>query len=197
MLFHLGTSVQNTNKTHWRGEKGKSLQDPPHTLGEISWRPSWHHHQEGGELGYAHYPFQSCDPCGFENIIGEQQKTTGIFVRNQPLLQTQGLLTFLQSTFPSSTACSSMALACLCYQGTLPPSKVPLSLAISVNPVCLQSSVTLIFQLLQHFQPSNKATKCLLCLYSETRTNSWSSALIYKRYLHAHLLFLFQLFTYN
>lgn len=152
-------------------------------------------------VGCAHYPFRSCDPCGFESIMGEQQKTTGIFVRTQSPLQTQGLQTFLWSVFLSSTAHSSMALVCLCYQRTLHPSKVPLSLVcvnpLSVNPGCPQSSSTPIFQLLHYFQSSNKATISVPYLYSEIRTNPWSSALIYKRYSHTHLIFLFQLFTYN
>lgn len=123
-------------------------------------------------------------PVDLRTSLGEQQKTTGIFVRTQSPFQTQDFLIFLQSTWSQQHDLSMPV-----YQGTSPPSKVLLSLAISVIPVCLQSSSTPIFQLLHHFQSSNKVTTSVLYLYSETGTNSWSSALIYKRYLHRYLFF--------
>lgn len=102
-------------------------------------------------------------------------------------LQIQGLLTFFPSTCPSSTAHSSMALACLSTKAPYLTRMCCFSPATPVNPAGLQSSSTPFVQLLHHFQFSNKATVSVLYLYSETCTNSWSSALIYKRYLHTQL----------
>lgn len=175
MLFQSGSSGQNAKKTHGRETKGISLEDHP----DITY-------QEQCVVGYAHYLFHIVDLCGFESIIREPQKTTGTSVRTQSLLQTQGLLTFLPSTWPSSTAHSSMALACLSTKAPYLTQMCCFSPATSVNPASLQSTSTLIVQLLHHFQFSNKATISVLYLYSETCTDPWSSALIYKRYLHTH-----------
>lgn len=50
-------------------------------------------------------------------------------------------------------------------QGTLPPSEVLLSPAVSMNPLCLQPSSSPVFQLLHHFLLSSKATSAVLFLY--------------------------------
>lgn len=42
--------------------------------GEQSGNLSRDHHQGGGVVNCAHFSFQSCDHCGSECVMGEQQK---------------------------------------------------------------------------------------------------------------------------
>lgn len=148
-------------------------------------------------VGYAHHPFQSCDPCGFESIMGGAAKDHRYLCKHPITFADPGPSNFPAVHVPLLYSSQQHGFSMPVYQGTLPPSKVLLSLVISVKPVCLQPSSSPIFQLLHHFQSSNKATISVLYLYSETCTNPWSSALMYKRYLHTHLIFPFQLFTHN
>ena len=124
--------------------------------------------------GYTHYPFQSCDPCGSESIMGEQQKDHRYLCKDPITFADPGPSDFLAVHIPLLYSSQQHGFSMPVYQGTLPPSKVLLSLAISVNPVCLQSSSTPLACSFITFSPPTKQLYlfciCILCFLAQINT---------------------------